>query len=455
VRTEPSFWLDRLGPLPRRPALEGDRDADVCVVGGGLTGLWTAYELRRADPSLDVVVLEARHVGFGASGRNGGWVFGKVSGSAAAWRSGGRPDGPRAMARAIQGTVAEIGEVVQREGIECDWRHGGSLTVAQSDVQLTRLREEHAAERAWAGEDIGWELLDADQLRARVAIRDGRGALFTSHCARVQPAKLVTGLAAAAERGGAVIYEATSVSELSPGLARAERGRVRARFVLRATEGYTADLPGKRRALLPINSSMIVTEPLGPEVWEQIGWEAAETMADASHVYTYSQRTADGRIAIGGRGVPYRFGSRTDREGPVPPETVQELRERLASLFPSLRGVGVDDAWHGILGVSRDWCPSVVLDRSTGLGSAGGYVGEGVAASNLAGRTLRDLVLGRDTELTRLPWVGRSPRAWEPEPLRFLGARGIYSAYRLADRREQATGRVSRFARLADLVSGR
>jgi glycine/D-amino acid oxidase-like deaminating enzyme len=139
----------------------------------------------------------------------------------------------------------------------------------------------------------------------------------------------------------------------------------------------------------------------------------------------------------------------------VPPETVQELRERLASLFPSLRGVRVDDAWHGILGVSRDWCPSVVLDRSTGLGSAGGYVGEGVAASNLAGRTLRDLVLGRDTELTRLPWVGRSPRAWEPEPLRFLGARGIYSAYRLADRREQATGRVSRFARLADLVSGR
>jgi glycine/D-amino acid oxidase-like deaminating enzyme len=455
VRTEPSFWLDRLGALPRRPALERDREADVCIVGGGLTGLWTAYELRRADPGLEVVVLEARHVGFGASGRNGGWVFGKVSGSPSAWRAGGRADGPRAMARAIQDTVAEIGAAVAREGIECDWEHGGSLTVAQSELQLNRLRERHAAERAWAGDDIGWELLGADQLRARVAVREGLGALFTPHCARVQPARLVVGLAAAAERAGAVIHEASPVVELGPGLARAEQGRVRARYVLRATEGYTADLPGKRRALLPMNSSMIVTEPLGPELWAEIGWAAAETMADASYVYTYSQRTADGRIAIGGRGVPYRFGSRTDREGPVPAETVQELRDRLASLFPSLRGVEVADAWHGILGVSRDWCPSVVLNRDTGLGAAGGYVGEGVAASNLAGRTLRDLVLGRDTELTRLPWVGRSARSWEPEPLRFLGARGIYSAYRVADRREQAAGRPSLFAKLADLISGR
>jgi glycine/D-amino acid oxidase-like deaminating enzyme len=200
---------------------------------------------------------------------------------------------------------------------------------------------------------------------------------------------------------------------------------------------------------------MIVTEPLDETTWAQIGWDGAETVLDGSHLYTYSQRTADGRIAIGGRGVPYRFGSRTDREGPVPERTVHELRARLATLFPSLRDAPVARAWHGILGVSRDWCPTVGLDPVTGLGYAGGYAGEGVAASNLAARTLRDLVLGRDTELTRLPWVGSPARDWEPEPLRFIGARGIYTLYRLADRQERRTDRTSRIATVADRIAGR
>jgi glycine/D-amino acid oxidase-like deaminating enzyme len=453
--TASSFWLEQLGPSPRRPGLEQDREADVCIVGGGFTGLWTAYELRRADPSLEVVVLEARHVGFGASGRNGGWVLGKLSGSPAAWRRRGGADGPRAMVRAIQATVGEVGAVVERERIDCDFKPGGSLTVAQTSTQLDRLRQEVATQRRWQGTDLAWQLLDAVELRSRVAVHQGKGALYTPHCARVQPARLVLGLAAAAERLGATIYEQTPVLDISPGVARTLSGRVRARFMLRATEGYTADLPGQHRALLPLNSAMIVTEPLDAAAWTELGWDACETMLDGSHLYTYSQRTADGRIAIGGRGVPYRFGSRTDREGPVPAATVDELRSRLGSLFPSLRRAPVARAWHGVLGVSRDWCPAVGLDAASGLGFAGGYAGEGVAASNLAGRTLRDLVLGRDSELTRLPWVGPPARDWEPEPLRFIGARGIYSLYRLADRREHRHGRASRVAAVADRLSGR
>jgi glycine/D-amino acid oxidase-like deaminating enzyme len=455
----PSFWLDALGKSAGRPPLAGDRQADVCIVGGGFTGLWTAYELRRADPSLEVVVLEARHVGFGASGRNGGWVLGELSGTRAAWRRRGGPDGARRMVAAIQATVGEIGAAVEREGIDCDWRQGGSLTVAQTETQLDRLREEAAEERAELGEELAWRLLDRDQLAARVRVRDGRGALFTPHCARVQPAKLVLGLAEAAQRAGAVIHEQTRVTAIEPGRARTPRGDVRARFILRATEGYTADLPDTHRVLLPINSSMIVTEPLPDALWQELGWDAAETLLDGSHQYTYSQRTADGRIAIGGRGVPYRFGSRTDREGPVPAQTVAELRGRLAALFPSLADVPVARAWHGVLGVSRDWCPTVGLNRDSGLGYAGGYAGEGVAASNLAARTLRDMVLGRDSELTRLPWVGHPARHWEPEPLRFLGARGIYALYRLADAREARPGGdgggTSPVARLADRIAGR
>ncbi|HEY6397441.1 MAG TPA: FAD-dependent oxidoreductase [Solirubrobacteraceae bacterium] len=427
----------------------------MCIVGGGFTGLWTAYELCRADPSLEVVVLEAEHVGFGASGRNGGWVYGGVSGSPEAWRRRGGPDAPRAMARAIQATVAEIGAVVERESIECDWRHSGSLAVAQNEIQLARLRAELADERAWAGEDAALRLLDAEELAARVAVSGGLGALYTPHCARVHPARLVQGLAAAAERAGATVYESTPVLDISPGVARTQRGEVRARYAIRATEGYTPNLPGHRRSLLPLSSTMIATEPLTEADWGQVRWGAAETLLDGAHLYTYSQRTGDGRIAIGGGGAPYRFGSRTDRERPVPEDVVGRLVQRLCSLFPSLRGVQVARAWHGVFGVSRDWCPAVGLDRATGLGFAGGYAGDGVAASNLAGRTLRDLLLDRDTELTRLPWVGRPARDWEPEPLRFISTRGIYSLFRLADRHELASGRPSRVAAFADRVSGR
>ena len=455
MSSTPSFWLDQLGPRPSRPALAGDREADVCIVGGGFTGLWTAYELKRAEPGLVVIVLEARQVGFGASGRNGGWVLGKVSGSADAWRSRGGPDGPRTMVRAIQQTVEEVGAVVAVENIECDWRHGGTVTVAQSDTQLQRLRAMADVERRELGEDLAWQLLDADAMAARIKVDGVRGGLYTPHCARVQPARLVDGLATAAERAGVTIYESSRVTKLEPGLAMTKGGHVRARYLLRATEGYTADMPGEHRALLPMNSSMIVTEPLSEAEWARIGWDGAETMLDGSHLYTYSQRTADGRIAIGGRGVPYRFGSRTDREGRVPGRTIEELRARLASLFPSLAPVRVARAWHGILGVSRDWCPTVGLDPVSGMGYAGGYAGEGVAASNLAGRTLRDLVLGRDTDLTRLPWVGNPARDWEPEPLRFVGARGIYTLYRLADRQEQARDHESRIAVLANKIAGR
>lgn len=394
-------------------------------------------------------------MGFGASGRNGGWVVGKISGSARAWRRRGGTEAPGAMARAIQQTVAEVGRVVEQEEIACDWRQGGSLTVAQNEAQLARLRRECERERKWAQGGIASALLTGAELKQRVAVHEGVGALYTPYCARVQPARLAAGLAAAAERRGAVVHERSRVLEATGHSAQTASGTVRARYVVLATEGYTANLPRRHRRLLPLNSAMIVTEPLAPELWSTLGWEGAETLLDGSHFYTYSQRTADGRVAIGGRGVPYRFGSRTDREDPVPERTVGQLRERLASLFPQLREAAVARAWHGVLGVARDWCPSVGLDSASGLAYAGGYAGEGVAASNLAGRTLRDLILGQDTELTRLPWVGKPARNWEPEPLRFFGAHGIYYLYRAADRHEAKTGRSSPIAAFANLLAGR
>jgi glycine/D-amino acid oxidase-like deaminating enzyme len=444
VTDAPSWWWADLGGLPApRPALGGDREADVCIVGAGYTGLWTAYELLRADPSLEVVVLEREVAGFGASGRNGGWVLGEIS-TGSRQRAAAGEAGIAALERAAQETVDEVGAACAREGIGCDFVKGGSMTVAQTTPQLARLR---AGSRG--------ELLDAQDAGARVRVAGLRGARFTPYCARVQPAKLARGLAAAVERHGATIHERTAALDIAPGSVRTARGTVRARWVVRATEGYTAGLPGLRRALLPLSSSMIVTEPLDADTWAQIGWDGCETIDDAAHAYCYAQRTADGRIAIGGRGRPYRFGSSTDRAGVIPDATVRQLRARLVRLFPMLRDVRLDGAWAGVFGVARDWAAAVHCDRDSGLCWAGGYAGEGVAAANLAARTLRDLVLGRDSELARLPWVGHRARGWEPEPLRWLAVQTVYGAFRAADALEDRTGRPSRLATAAGALAGR
>jgi glycine/D-amino acid oxidase-like deaminating enzyme len=434
-----SFWWDSIGGLRRtRDPLDGPLECDVAIVGGGYTGLWTALELRRADPSLDVVVLEREACGFGASGRNGGWLLGELA---------GRPS--PALSAAIRDTVDEAIAAIAREGIECDLVKGGTLSVAVDDANAARLQDDDApvSEPLMAHRGT-W--IDAAELAQRVRVAGARGALFDPACARIHPAKLARGLAAAAERAGARIFEGTEVTAIEPHLARAPRGDVRARWVVRATEGYSPD-----GVVVPISSSMIVTEPLPQGAWAEIGWQGCETMMAAAHAYTYLQPTADGRIAIGGRGTPYRWRGANARMERPDDRTVASLRSRLDALFPGVRSVPTAAAWTGVLGVARDWTPAVRADPSTGLAFAGGYVGEGVAAANLAGRTLRDLILGRETELTRLDWVGHQSPRWEPDPLRWIGIRTVYALYRAADRSEARTGKPSRIASVASRIAGR
>jgi glycine/D-amino acid oxidase-like deaminating enzyme len=233
-------------------------------------------------------------------------------------------------------------------------------------------------------------------------------------------------------------------------------GTVTATTIVRATEGFTATLTGHKRTWLPMNSSLIVTEPLPAEAWEQIRWGGYETLGDQAHAYMYAQRTADDRIAIGGRGAPYRYGSGTDTDGATDPRTVGMLRTILTRFFPSTGTAAIEHVWSGVLGVPRDWSATVGLDRESGLAWAGGYVGTGVTSTNLAGRTLRDLILGTASELTELPWVNHRVRKWEPEPLRYIAVQALYAAYSAADRAE--AGRrttTSPLATLADLIAGR
>ena len=447
-----SHWYPQAPDL--RPALPGDRDADVCIVGAGYTGLWTAYYLKQLDPALRITVLEARFAGFGASGRNGGWLSGLPPGNREVLAAEHGRDAVVAWQRALNDAVDEVIAVAAREGIDADIVKGGNLEVARTPAQARRLRAEVDEEHRWGVADM--RLLTAAEATARIAVDRTVLGAFTPHCARVQPAKLVRGLADAVQRLGVVIYEQTPVTAIEPGRARSAHGVVRAPVVLRATEGFTARMAGLRRRWLPMNSAMIATEPLPEQTWQRIGWAGCETLGDLAHGFFYAQRTADGRIALGGRAVPYRYASRTDRDGALGQATVEYLTGVLTAALPQTRGVPIARGWCGVLAVPRDWTATVCFDPASGLGEAGGYVGHGVTAANLAGRTLADLVLKRSTALTALPWVGHRSRSWEPEPLRWLGVRGLYTAYKLADRHE-AGGRAttSPIAALADRITGR
>ncbi|WP_234897556.1 NAD(P)/FAD-dependent oxidoreductase [Mycolicibacterium vanbaalenii] len=452
VNGQVSHWFDGL-PRPRAP-LPGSRDADVCIVGAGYTGLWTAYYLKRADPSLRIVVLEARFAGFGASGRNGGWLSGLVPGDRERMAEQYGHDRVVAWQRALNDTVDEVIDVAARESIDAGIVKGGTLEVARNPAQASRLAAAIDAERHWQVDGI--EPLTADEARSRIRIDDVVAAYLNPHCARIQPARLVRGLAETVERLGVDIYERSPVTEISTGRATTGRGTVTAPVVLRATEGFTTGLPGLKRRWLPMNSSMIATDPIPAQLWHTIGWQGRQTLGDTAHGFFYAQRTVDDRIAIGGRSVPYRFGSRIDRDGRVPERTIAHLRATLHSLLPQVADVPIAHGWCGVLAVPRDWEATVDFDRTTGLGWAGGYVGHGVTATNLAARTLTDLVLDRSTPLTALPWVGHRCRGWEPEPLRWLGVRGMYLAYKAADWHESRGGpRTSPIAVVADKIAGR
>jgi glycine/D-amino acid oxidase-like deaminating enzyme len=450
-----SLWLgSEPGPLVPENPLAGDAAADVAIVGAGFTGLWTAYYLAGAQPDLRIVVCEREIAGFGASGRNGGWCSALFPASLSKLaRMAGR-DAAAAMYRAMQHTVDEVGRVAAAEGIDCHWAKGGSVQLARSAAQLERAREHIAEAREFGFGEDDVRLLSAAEARALVGATGVLAGTFTPHCAAIHPARLARGLAAAVRRRGVTIHEATPVTALAPGQVTTPHGTVRARHVIRATEGYTPRLPGLRRAIAPVYSLMIATEPLPEPVWEEIGLAERPTFGDYRHLIIYGQRTADGRLAFGGRGAPYHLGSAIRPEFDRVPEVFAKLRRALTDLFPAVAGAAITHTWGGPLGIPRDWCASVGLDRTTGIGWAGGYVGDGVATTNLAGRTLADLVLGQDSALTRLPWAGhRSPR-WEPEPLRWLGMNAGLQTMSWADRREARTGRVSAVARAAGRFLG-
>jgi glycine/D-amino acid oxidase-like deaminating enzyme len=435
-----SFWHDTVpDDLTPRPPLPGELDVDVAIIGGGLTGLWTAYYLAKSDPGLRIAILEKHIAGFGASGRNGGWCSALFPASTAALERRHGLEPALAMRRAMIDTVDEVGRVIAAEGIDCDFAKGGTISYARSAVHR-RAAIAEVAEAAKYG-------VDAVTLRAD-------GSTLDPACARVHPAKLVRGLARVVERLGVAIYEQTEVLDFAPHTVSTTRGTVRAGSIVLATEGYGASLAKTHRTVLPLYSLMIATEPFSDETWSAMGVEHGQTFTDFRHLIVYGQRTADNRVAFGGRGARYHWGSSIHDSYDRSPAVFAHLKRALEELFPQLGDVAVTHRWGGPLGVPRDWHAAVRFDPATGIASAGGYVGDGLSTTNLAGRTLADLLTGTATNLTELPWVGHDSGRWETEPWRFAGANLGMLAMRIADTEERVTHRASLAARIMGPLVG-
>lgn len=457
-----SHWMSARGVTsantrPGREPLTATDSVDVCVIGGGYTGLWTAYHLKKARPELNIAIVEKDVVGYGASGRNAGWLSPLVPGNRRVFSrtAGGREAGVRLQRRMLE-AVDEVLDIIAEERIDAHAIRSGNLVVARTPAAMERLRARLAADRAWGYRADEGEELSASDFNSRIEVEGAVGGLFYPVVGRVDPAGLVLGLAETVEALGVKIYEHTPATEIRSGAVRTPQGVVRAKSVLRCTEGYSASIARDPRRIIPINSSIIVTDPIPEGVWRQIGWRDYQLFSDAAHVFSYAQRTDDGRILIGGRGNPYRFGSGTGSDGEVDKRTLSSLTSRLHRMFPAVADVDVAHAWSGVLGVTRDWCASVVYDREAGLGHAQGYAGHGVTSAYLAAKSLAETVIGVADGDSRLAWTGRQARVWEPEPLRWVGVHSMYRMFAYADWSEERSNatKTSLFARVGSRFAG-
>ncbi len=449
------YWWDAVNASPRRPVLDGDVDVDVALIGAGFTGLWCAYHLNRLDPALHIAVIEKEHVGFGASGRNGGWCHAEYPLGYEQLVQDHGHDAAVAHMQALFASVDDVGSIAESEGIDCEYTKGGVLTVARNELQMTYAREEVDGARAFGLTPDDVRLLDGDDAREMLNATGVLGGVWHPHGAAIHPAKLVHGIADVVETRGVTIYEGTAARGVARGAVRTDRGEVKAQMIVVAMEGYRARLPGEARRIVPLYSLMVATEPLPDAVWQEIGLTDRQTFGDFRNLIIYGQRTGDGRMAFGGRGAPYHWGSAIDPRFDTNDAVHTELVRVLTELFPQIEGFDVTHRWGGPLGVSRDWRPSVMVDHDKGVAWAGGYVGDGVNTAHLAGQTLAELITRTDTERTTLPWVNHRWPKWEPEPLRWLGINAGLALAKAADQTEQRTGKHSRKADLGLWLRGR
>ncbi len=428
-----SFWLETSGDdLQPRPALSQSTDVDVAILGGGYTGLWTAYYLLRTIPNLKLAIVEKNIVGYGASGRNGGWCSSKFPVTPRMLEQRYGCERARALMLAMIDAVDDVARVCQQENIDAHFYKGGILTLARGEHHIPMLRAALDGYcRLGLGEHYQW--LSAPEALERVRVTNVCGAMYASQNASVHPARLVRGLARAIEKRGGVIYERTEVLDVKSGSSPClitPAGELRAKqAVVLAGESYLTRLPRLHRVVLPVYSLIVLTEPLTGKQWAEIGWQNRESLASCNYTVDYLTRTADGRILFGSRGAPYRYGSQISDDQDRHAPTHAYIKDLVREWFPMLKDVRFTHEWGGPVGMPRDWMPMAAFDTDTKIGTARGYTGQGVSTTNLLGRILAELISGRRTELSQLPVAQRCSPNWELEPLRWLAVRYMQNAF--------------------------
>ena len=438
-----SLWSDTLkASYKDRPALTTDTSVDIAIIGAGYTGLWSAFHLINQNPGISIAIFERNCVGFGASGRNGGWASALYPISHERLLRENGLEAALLVRKLWHESITQIEEFSTSEKADIDFYRGGTLTVARNKAQLKRLQQDSSSY-----ESEGYELLNQNESMSRIKISRALGGMYTRDCARIHPLKLAQAIAGAVEKRGVKIFENTPVKSYSTNELITANGKVRAKTIIIATEAYSPQFNQLKRSVVPLYSLLVATEPLPEVFWNEVGWKENETLSPASHLIVYAQRTADNRIAIGGRGAPYHYNSSIKNEYDYHAKVHESLRKLARSWFPALHEFSFTHAWGGPLGIARDWHPSVSYDRKNGLARAGGYVGDGVTSAYIAGQTLTSLILERDDEHLQLPWVNHQSPQWEPEPIRWASLHAGLSAASWADREESITGAPSVIAK--------
>jgi glycine/D-amino acid oxidase-like deaminating enzyme len=440
-----SLWRDAvINNAAPREKLNSDIETDVAIIGAGFSGLWTAYYLKKLMPNSQIVVIDANEVGFGASGRNGGWCSGFMPNSIDELAELHGREAAIEMYKQSFATLDEIESVVVNENIDCDFHRGGTICGATNAVQASRVTNEIAKFHNFRFTEDDIRQLSQSEVERRINVSNLQLASYTPHCAVIHPAKLVNGLARVIEKLGVKIYENSPVTQYQSGFIKTDHVTCRAQLIIRATEGFTSSIKTHRRTLAPLYSYMIATSPLTESQLQTLGWKNRETYHDARNMIIYCQLTADKRIAFGGRGAPYHFASRVKPSYDSHPLIHEKICNSMRKIFEKIGDIEITHKWGGPLGVPRNWNPSVNFDARSGLGSLGGYVGDGVAASNLAARTMAHLIAEDNHELTQLCWANNQSRKWEVEPLRYFGINGLLKISESIDAYESKTNKPDR-----------
>ena len=431
------YWMSQGLPEAPRAQLDGELEVDVAIIGGGFTGLWTAWFLKESDPSLRIAVLEQGRIGFGASGRNAGFAVPALDHSLPALLENHGADAARLARGELVRSVHALGQFAQAHGIACEYEATGRLAIANGEGQLRRVEAE--AEAAVRLGLKGFIPLDRAQIQGELHSARFAGALFEQDCALLQPAKLVRGLAGVVEKSGVRIFEQSRLEALHPGAKSqlvTRTGRVIAQSVVLSVNAWSNQQLLLRRQQLPMFTYILLSRPLTLEQRARIGWARRQGAEDMDNYLHYFRLTPDGRLLWGGE-ARYFFGGSVDPAHATHAGALRAIEHGFRRTFPSLADLVFEHRWGGAFSLTVGFVPALGQVPGTNVFYGFGCCGHGVAASHCSGQILRDLVLGRKTDRTGLFFVGgpRGAVKFPGEPAAFLGIQASRWALKRQDRR--------------------